>query len=59
MIVNGPLRYVLQVVDYKIRLNSIMVYISCFFWKVLSFIIKVSNSLHGHVNVLYSIPFLF
>ena len=41
MIANGPMRYVLQVVDYKIRLNSIMV----LFYRIVSFIMKGSNSL--------------
>lgn len=41
-IANGPLKYVLQVVDYKIRLYSIM----ALFFKKVSFIIKGSNSLH-------------
>ena len=53
MIANGPLKYVLQVVDYKIRLNSIMV----LFFKKVSFIIKGSSSVHvqtpGGGGVLY------
>ena len=48
MIANGPLKYVLQVVDYKIRLNSIMV----LFFKKVRCIIKGSNSAHVQTSFL-------